>query len=433
MYLEKRFTFIQIALLVLGLFLSLFYAEHQILTGDQTQMLYKGYMGAYNGEWISYGNAASVVGNVPGSMISYVVGLPVILYDSPWSPMLFLIILHLVSYLLLDNVIKDIFKTDIRLVFLVIYWLNPWFLFENILYNPSYLFFFSALHIWTAYKQREKSSFIYSALHVIAIGLALQFHYSWLILSIISLYLVYRNIVKVNWFGVFFGGTIIIISLIPYGIEYMHNQAIRQNSDQKVVSERYIGWGGVHVYPVLKAFLYWLRYDSFIFPNKLINSAHFEWLGVSVTIQTVLIYLYKAIVFSVGAASIYIAFKANQLFYKTMKSKVFKRSLEVASKEEWLLLYVFGALFGVFISAILSPIIFGYWHLIIVFPFALMPFLVYFQKYSEKYLKKFVIFVSLYFVVVNLIGAIDSRKFSIEKDYANNVREYVAKTIKIPE
>ena len=89
MQLEKRFSVIQVVLLVLGLFLALFYAQHQILTGDQTQMLYKGYMGAYKHVWINYGNAASAVGNIPGSMISYVVALPVMLYDSPMSPMVF--------------------------------------------------------------------------------------------------------------------------------------------------------------------------------------------------------------------------------------------------------------------------------------------------------------------------------------------------------
>ena len=120
--------------------------------------------------------------------------------------------LHLLSYFLFDSVLKDIFKTDVRLLFLVLYWLNPWFLFENILYNPSYLFFFSALHLWSAYKQREKSSFFYSLLHVMAIGLALQFHYSWIVLALISLYLLYRKMVKVNWYGVFFGAVVIGIS-----------------------------------------------------------------------------------------------------------------------------------------------------------------------------------------------------------------------------
>ncbi len=430
-YTDNKFKYIQVFFLILGFGLSLFYAQHQILTGDQTQMLYKGYMGAYHDSWSSFGNAASVVGNVPGSMISFAVGLPIMLYDSPWSPMLVLIFLHLFSYLLLDNVLKDIFKNDLRLVFLVIYWLNPWFLFENILYNPSYLFFFSALHLWTAYQQREKSSFLYATLHVMSIGFALQFHYSWLILAIISLYLIFRNMVKINWFGVAFGILLVGASLVPYALEFLHNEAIRHNPNVKK-GERYIGWGGVHVYPVLKSFIYWLRYGSFFFPNKLIASAHFEWLGASVVVQTIFVYLYKALVFSIGVLSIYISYKANKAFYESVKKSAFQRKAVISSKEEWLLLYVFGALFGVFISSILSPIIFSYWHLIIVFPFAIIPFLVYFQTFSQKYLKKFLLFVTLYFLLINIMGAMDSRKYAWDRNYAEDVTAYVAKIIKSP-
>lgn len=425
---EKHFTALQFLLLGLGLALSLFYAQHQILTGDQLQMIEKGYRGAYTGVWSSFGNAASVVGNVPGSMISLVVGLPVMLVDSPWSPMLLLILLHLFSYFLLDNILKNIFKTDIRLVFLVIYWLNPWFVFENILYNPSYLFFFSALHLWSAYQLREKSSFTYSALHVVSIGFALQFHYSWLILGIISLYLLYRNMVKVNWFGVAFGTLLVGLSLVPYAIEFINNTAIRHNQSVKE-GERYIGWGGVHVYPVLKSFIYWLRYGSFLFPNKLIASANFEWIGVSSVVQTILIYLYKAVVFSIGAVSIYISYKANRYFYERVKSIAFHRKGAIDTAQEWLILYVFGALFGVFISSILSPIIFSYWHLIIVFPFAIIPFLLYFQQFSQKFLDKFILFVTLYFILINVMGAIDSRKYSIRKNYVDDVNAYVTKII----
>lgn len=32
-----------------GLLLSWLFSDHQLLTGDQTQMLYKGYLGAYEG------------------------------------------------------------------------------------------------------------------------------------------------------------------------------------------------------------------------------------------------------------------------------------------------------------------------------------------------------------------------------------------------
>ncbi|ADN09600.1 hypothetical protein [Sulfurimonas autotrophica] len=426
MHLEKKFIVLQILLLSLGLLLSLFYAQHQILTGDQTQMLYKGYMGAYKHIWINYGNAASAVGNVPGSMISYVVALPVMLYDSPMSPMLFLIFLHLGSYFFLDNVLKDIYKTDVRLIFLVLYWLNPWFLFENILYNPSYLFFFSALHIWSAYKQREKSSFVYSLLHVTAIGLALQFHYSWIILSLISLYLLYRKMVKVNWYGVFFGALIVGISLIPYLQAVMQNSAIAHHSDD---TGRYIGWGGVHVYPVLKSFIYWLRYGSFFFPNKLITSAHFDWLGASHGVQMIFVYVYKAIVFSIGVVSIYFSYKANMYFYTLVKGKLFTRNALIETKQEWLLLYVFGALIGVFISSILSPIIFSYWHLIIVFPFALMPVVIYLKDYAQAYMPKLLIGIVLYFVFINIMGAIDSRKYSINTDYIQDTKTYIKKEV----
>ncbi|WP_434658622.1 3-deoxy-D-manno-octulosonic acid transferase [Sulfurimonas sp. NW9] len=426
MFLEKRFKIIQISLLVLGLFLAWFYAQHQILTGDQTQMLYKGYMGAYKHVWINYGNAASAVGNVPGSMISYVVALPVMLYDSPMSPMLFLIFLHLASYFLLDSVLKDIYKTDVRLIFLVLYWLNPWFLFENILYNPSYLFFFSALHIWTAYKQREKSSFVYSFLHVTAIGLALQFHYSWIILALISLYLLYRNMVKVNWYGVFFGTLVIGISLVPYLLTVMQNSAIIHHADD---TGRYIGWGGVHVYPVLKSFIYWLRYGSFFFPNKLIASAHFDWLGASHFVQMIFVYGYKALVFSVGAFTIYISYKANRYFYTLVKEKLFTRHQPIETKQEWLLLYVFGALVGVFVSSVLSPIIFSYWHLIIVFPFAILPVVIYLKEYGQKYMTKILIFIMLYFTFINIMGALDSRKYSINTNYIQDTEAYIKKSV----
>ncbi len=425
MHLEKNFIKIQTFLLLLGLGLSLFYASHQVLTGDQTQMLYKGYMAAYKGIWINYGNAASAVGNVPGSMLTYVVALSVMFFDSPWSPMLLLIFLHLVSYFLLDAVIKDIFKADIRLVFLIIYWLNPWFLFENILYNPSYLFFFSALHFWSAYKQREQSSFWYSFLQMLSIGLAMQFHYSWIILSIISLYLVYRKIVQVNWFGVAFGVVVVSVSLVPYLQAVIQNSTITKHADD---TGRYIGWGGIHVYPVLKSFIYWLRYNSFFFPNKLIMSAHFDWIGSTHMVQLIFIYLYKALVVTIGAITLYFSYKANRLLYDRLKGRFFMRKAS-SSKEEWLLLYVFGAILGVFISSILSPIIFNYWHLIIIFPFAIMPFLIYFKSYSRNYLQKFVFFTVSYFLLINIMGAIDSGKYDIKVNYVDDVNAYVSKSV----
>ena len=423
-YLTNNFKLIYFSLFSLGLFLSYWYATHQIVDGDITQMLDKGYHGFYTGEWSSYGNAASVVGNVPGSLLAFVVGLPLFIVDSPWAPMGFLIFLHGASFFLLDNVVKNIFNSQIRLVFLVIYWLNPWFLFENILYNPSYLFFFSALHLWTAFKLKEEKSFIYSFLHVLSIGMAMQLHYSWIILAIMSTVLLYKNIVKVNWYGVVFGFAVILVSLIPYLQEFMQNEAIRSNEGNKD-GERYIGWGGVHVYPVLKSFLYWLRYGSFIFSNKLITGADFDWLTTSTLLQQILKYTYQAILFGFGAVTLWISFKANRYFYTQIKGTFFSRFSVTIDNEKWLITYVLSALIGVFISAVLSPIVFNYWHLLIIFPFALMPFLLFVDMFHIDKINKYFAPVLVYVLCVSFVASIDSKKFSLDVDYSEQITQYL--------
>ena len=157
-------------------------------------------------------------------------------------------------------------------------------------------------------------------------------------------------------------------------------------------------------------------------------SAHFDWLSSSHAVQLIFTYLYKAIVIVVGVITLYFSYKANRFFYEKLKGRFFVRQ-ESSSKKEWLLLYVFGALLGVFISSILSPIIFSYWHLIIIFPFAIMPFLLYFQPYSQKYLKKFVLFTLSYFLLINIMGAVDSRKYSINTDYVKDTQAYIQKEV----
>lgn len=233
--------------------------------------------------------------------------------------------------------------------------------------------------------------------------------------------------VRVNWYGVFFGTVVIGISLVPYLQAVMQNSAIVHHADD---TGRYIGWGGVHVYPVLKSFIYWLRYGSFFFPNKLIASAHFDWLATSHILQSMFVYGYKAIVFCVGAFTIYVSYKANRYFYTLVKGKLFTRNTVIQTKQEWLLLYVFGALIGVFISSILSPIIFSYWHLIIVFPFAIIPVVIYLKDHAQKYMPKLLVFITIYFIFINIMGAVDSRKYSINTNYINDTKAYIQNTIK---
>ncbi|UBH53572.1 3-deoxy-D-manno-octulosonic acid transferase [Aeromonas enteropelogenes] len=410
-----------------GLLMSLVFFQFQLLTGDQTQMLYKGYLGAYEGVWLSYGNAASAVGNVPGSLSAWLIGGPLLLWDSPYAPVLLLLAMRLVGFLLFDAVIRQVFGDRVRLLFLVLCWLNPWFQYESLLYNPSYLFLFSAMHCWSAWHMRERASFWHMIVHLLAIGMAMQLHYSWPLLAVMSTYLFWRRILKVSWSGVAVAALLIGASLIPYAMEVMSNSQITQNVDPEA-RQRYIGWGLVHVYPVLKSVLYWLRYGSWLFASKLVNDTQFIWLAGHEYLQLVAVWLWRLVIYGVGSATVLLAAKANWQLWKRLKPRLMRSDRALVDGESWLGLYAVAAVLAVLVSAALSPIIFNYWHLMLIFPYALFPMLLLLVEWSRRYpqwVGKGLLAATLFCTVVNLIAATDSTKFSYQADYQQQVETYL--------
>ncbi len=412
---------------LLGLFCSALFLCHQLLTGDQTQMLYKGYLGAYEGVWLSYGNAASAVGNVPGSLSAWLIGGPLLLWDSPYAPMVLLLAMRLVGFLLFDAVIRQVFDDRVRLLFLVLCWLNPWFQYESLLYNPSYLFLFSAMHCWSAWHMRERASFWHMIVHLLAIGMAMQLHYSWPLLAVMSTYLFWRRILKVSWSGVVVATLLIGASLIPYAMEVMSNSHITQNVDPEA-RQRYIGWGLVHVYPVLKSVLYWLRYGSWLFASKLVNDTQFIWLAGHEYLQMAAVWLWRVVIYGVGSATVLLAAKANWQLWRELKPRLLRSDRAPVDGESWLGLYALAAVLAVLVSAALSPIIFNYWHLMLIFPYALFPILLLLVRWSRRYpqwVGKGLLAATLFCTAVNLIAACDSTKFSYQADYKTQVLEYL--------
>ncbi len=417
-----------------GLLMSLVFFQFQILTGDQTQMLYKGYLGAYEGVWLSYGNAASAVGNVPGSLSAWLIGGPLLLWDSPYAPVLLLLAMRLVGFLLFDAVIRQVFGDRVRLLFLVLCWLNPWFQYESLLYNPSYLFLFSAMHCWSAWHMRERASFWHMIAHLLAIGMAMQLHYSWPLLAVMSTYLFWRRILKVSWSGVAVAALLIGASLIPYAMEVMSNSQITQNVDPEA-RQRYIGWGLVHVYPVLKSVLYWLRYGSWLFASKLVNDTQFIWLAGHEYLQLAAVWLWRLVIYGVGSATVLLAAKANWQLWKRLKPRLMRSDRAPVDGESWLGLYAVAAVLAVLVSAALSPIIFNYWHLMLIFPYALFPMLLLLVEWSRRYpqwVGKGLLAATLFCTVVNLIAATDSTKFSYQADYQQQVETYLQEEGLVP-
>lgn len=420
-YLEKHFQILFFLILAAGTLFSIYYSGNQLLDGDQDQMLLKGYMGAYAGNWLPFGNYGSTVGNVPGYLSALVVGGPLLLWDSPWAPMAFLIAIRIASVFILDAVLKHYFSKPVRLVFVLLVWFSPWMQYDNVLYNPSYLLFFAALHFWTAFKMREGVSFGYSFLHVLSIGMAMQLHFSWPLLAFVSFYLLYRGLGKVSWVGVICGVMVTGASLIPYFIEMMNNDQIVQESD------RYIGYGLTHVYPVLKSVLYWIRYGSMMFSNKAIANSTFEWITTIEIARLALVYIWKAWVFGVGAFTVVVSARYSWRLWKHVKPMI-RKSEDVATKEDWLPLYAFGVFIAILICAALAPITFNYWHLMLAYPFAIIPILYGAKQFLESKPERFKVFFLIavcHLVLVNIVASNDSRKYSSSASYVEQVNKFV--------
>ncbi len=344
------------------------------------------------------------------------------LWDSPWSPMVAIIALRVISYLLFDAVIKSVFSMPVRVLFMVAYWLNPWLLYDSTIYNPAYLCFFTALHFWSAFNLRDKPAFGYSFLHVLAIGGAMQFHYSWPVLAVISCYLLYRKMAHPNWAGVITAGVVLLVSLIPYFQEYAVNEEISRESD------RYIGYGAVHVYPVLKAVLYWFRYSSTLFSNRIITDVTFDWVTTISWLQMVLQYLWQAVLYLVGAATVVLSVRINWASWKVIKPRI-KRDTAIEDNQQWLLLFAVATVLAIIVNAMLSPITFSYWHLILTFPLALIPLLVKAESWTQTMPERFtkgVLALAAFFLVVNLVASHDSNKYSYKVDYVEQVQQYLS-------
>jgi len=414
-----NFRILYCALVVAGLACTSLFALHQIIGNDQLQMLHRGYLVSQLGQWTPYGNASDGgLGNTPGYLSTFFVGDPLILWDSLLSPMVLLIVMMLGGYLLLDNVIKQVYSDPwIRLFFGVLYWLNPWMVAETQYWNPSYLFFFSALHLWTAFGMSRDRSFWLTALHVLSVGAAAQMHFSSILLFFISLYLFYRNIIKVQWWGVAAATLIWVLSVVPYIAAALDNPEIAYNTAIAEEQDAYIGRSAVHVYPALKAIAYWFRMGSTLFSKQLLELSNFDWIGLSGWLRPAVEFAWRALLFAMAVVTIGITLLANKLLWDKIKPRWRRAAGLLQSPAELLMLYTFSGFFALLIIGILSPITFAWWHTLILFHCAILPivFLVTdrFGQYPGKIKSVFGI-LAAFFVIVNLVSAYGSGRHGID-------------------
>ena len=408
--------FLILLIIILSTSFAIFFQLNQIISGDQMQMLEKGYMGAITGNYLPYGNAASTVGNVPGSLSSYIVGYPLSLFMHPLSPVAVLILLRVLSIIIFVNAVSKIFLPRTTVIATLLYALSPWFLYDELLYNPSYLALGAAIFLNMLVRLRVRghkvsyaTAFLSSLMLSLSAGFCLQLHFSWPVLVAICGILYLRRDITISFVGIFVGLALVAATLIPYINEFMVNEAIRENSSQDA-KDRYFGYGLLHVYPVLKALVYWFRFGSLLITKKALVP---DVAADAPLYLEILRYIYLGITQIIGAVTLIIAVYAN---YKVISSSPyaqndgmrFVRSLTIAS------------MLALMLAGAISTITFSYWHLIIIFSFALLPVLVLIER-SHRIRTAHILYLALIMLVMNFISAFNSDKFNINASYTDQV------------
>lgn len=401
---------------------------------DNTQITDKAMRLLIDGEWTHFGNQASHVGNLPGTLLTVLSAGPMALYFSIWSALSVIVIFHLVSYWLLrKSVVLMSGTSKPKLEFAIalfglLYWLNPWRIEQSEFYNVGYLFLFSAVHVWTALKMKEKS-FWFTFLHTLSVGLCVQFHFSFFILLVVSSLLFVWNQIRISWPGWIAGTAISILSLVPYIIERYFTPldpgAIPAQDLDFVQTQAFPGRGLIFVYPLLKGVLYFFRLGSTYFGRHIFTEIEFSWIeneGVRNVVSNSFHILKYPVTILTLLVSFYFIGKFIRTFWTQQKPylKLFQRTT-VSDPQNRFDRYFFSMFGAVVVAGALTPVDFSHWHFVICLP-AVSLFLVSRLQNVDRFRRYFPKLEPLIFLVVvtwSLFAAFGSRSHELRLDYSN--------------
>jgi len=355
------------ALFGLGLAISLLMLARAQVAGDGISLLSRGWLLAAKDIWVPLGNpvASSAGGYVPGGLTALVVGLPLKLWMHPRAPVVLILICHVVAYLMLDRVVGEALGARARLVFAVVYWLNPWRLYQSAwLDNSNYVFLTGALHTWACYRQRHTSSFLHSALLVGAVGLTLQLHVDAMILVIAAVLLWLRGGWRPHWGGVAVGAAVTVGALVPFFLEVAREPRLLPGS------EGTIGRNLVQIWPPFKGLLYWFRYAS-------LDCSKSMWMldftpAFGARADALLMPLFS-ILRRLASVTVIVSVVANLWLWRRRRASPSAGTGDPTSARTWLGEYALWTFVACFIANALSPSVVTWWHNLIALHAAVLP------------------------------------------------------------
>lgn len=400
---------LEVFLLIVGIFLSLLMFKTLMIHTDNTQLMDKVMQIKTTGEWIHHGNAATKMGALPGSFLTAVTAVPMMIWFSPYAACAVILLCHLLAYFFLRHIGYKLDTNFNPLLLVIFFWLNPWRVEQSELYNPGYLFLFSAVHLWSLYQLHvNPRSFWGSFWLAVGMGFCFQVHFSVLILGISFLYLFFTKKIKVNYLGLAAGIFTIGLSLIPWFLQTLaHKETVLQPA-----SDTFLGKNLVLVYPVIKAIIYFFRMGSVYFGRHIFSEITFDWLTIA-WLKTAIYYVFHGLKWVLGLATLILSFRFFYSQFQTYK-KEFKERPFIDH-------YLFSLFLGVVGAASLSPVEFNHWHFILCLP-AILLFISlkpqgYFFKAWDRNKNWILTTTAVVFITWNIFASLGSRSHSYLNDY----------------
>jgi hypothetical protein len=360
----KRVT---IAVILCGLVLQIGLALRSWIGGDQVHMLALGWQFATTGHLEPFSKMMSGAGANPGVLLQLLVGAPLAIHPHFRSPLALIILFDLLAVLLLWRLTRETFSERMAMIYIGLYSISPWRLYHSsFLWEPQYLFLPAAVHLWACWKLRREPTLLASALLAASIVLALQLHNSFAILLFSTIALVLTRRIRLHFGGVIIGLLFGSLTLLPTIVAVVSGTlpAARE-------SQGYLGWGLLHLYPVLKGLLYWARLGSLDVGIPLAQTLYLESAGeypvMSIVTRALQVAAVATIIPSVLASWWYF----RPLFRRGAIS--LRRLPEDRGSFEWFRDYALATLAALLVASALSPIVLQGWQVIIALHAALLP------------------------------------------------------------
>jgi hypothetical protein len=367
---DVRFRLVLLGLFLVGLAIGLIMVMRSQVDGDQIHLLARGWRLATEAVVLPHGIRTSAGGNAPGSLQSLLTGLPLLLWRDYRAPALAILLAHAAAWLLLDRLLAAAAGHHERVLFAILFWLNPWQLYFGAhVWSPNWLIPFGALHAVTAWRLRERPAFWASLGHVVVLGLAFQVHPSFVILVLATVLLLATRQVRLHWQGAVLGLGLVVVSLLPW------LAAVRDDPALLPGKTGFLGYGLVSVLPVVRGVAYLLRYASLSFSDRMTPFDFSATLGPG--IDVVLAPALRTVVWGLGAASLAVPLAAHRWLWPRLMRRWRRRPAGLSTPRIWLTRYAGLVAVAALASFALSPTTVMAWQAFAAFHAAVLPVVLY--------------------------------------------------------